>query len=50
MAISKATITVPSLYSISWSDNVTEAGGCMVNGLGKFVYGVDETCVLLANV
>ena len=38
---SKATITVPSLYSISWSVKVTLAGGWIVNGLGKLVDGVE---------
>ena len=43
MVISKATITVPSLYWINWSDNVTLAGGCTTNGLGKVVFGIVAT-------
>ena len=42
-----ATMTVPSLYSINSSDNVTLAGGWTLNGFGKVVSGIvaGATCV-----
>ena len=38
--MSNATITVPSLYWINWSDKVTLAGGWIANGLGRLVVGI----------
>ena len=44
MVTSKAVITTPSEYCISWSDKVTDAGADTLLGLGNVVSAIVGAC------